>query len=527
MLRVLITLFAVCSWHVQVFAFEVTGATIKGAITSLSNGEISCVDLIQGHLDRIEAYDKAGPYLNSIISIAPLEALFEKAKSYDKIYHTTGKLYGSMHCIPIVAKDCYDHPQFPTTVASVVLKSCYPKYTSPVIANLEAEGAIIIAKTNLPDFTVGNSTFMSSISTLLGATKNAYVEERSPYGSSGGTGAAIAASLGMIGLAADTQGSIQLPSAAEGMVGIRPTQGLVSAENEFPLVMAQDSNGPISRTVADAASILELIVNETVIRENDGNSDYTSYLDADGLRGRRIGFSRDAFASFTVGDMEVEPDLEVVAAVETALGNMAAAGATVKDTNVSRPLSLYLNLNRKEVGDCGSSWNQYGISRYLEHNYADNCPIKNIQDIIDSGVYPAGDITRSWLDAMVNYTLPPDEDPACTKYEEVTTTARELVLDILARNEVDFVVYPVMNRLPTSITPDSSDPVINLITYISASTRLPSVTFPVGYAADGVPISMSITGRQYSEGELIRIVYGFEQQVFNAMRRLPVDYPPL
>lgn len=221
-------------------AFEVTGISINDALAALSTGECSCVEMIQSHLDRIAAYDQdtAGPFLNSILAVASHDKLMQKAKSYDQFFQTTGKLVGSMHCMPIVAKDCYDHPEFPTTVASVVLKSCFPKYTSPVVAKLEAEGAILIAKTNLPDFTVGNASYMSSISTLGGTTKNAYVANRSPYGSSGGTGAAIAASLGIIGLAADTQGSIQLPSAAEGMVGIRPTQGLVSADNEFPLVMA-------------------------------------------------------------------------------------------------------------------------------------------------------------------------------------------------------------------------------------------------------------------------------------------------
>lgn len=274
--------------------------------------------------------------------------------------------------------------------------------------------------------------------------------------------------------------------------------------------------------------IKELIVNQTVILENGADSHYTSFLDSDGLRGRRIGFSRDTLATCIVGDNVInQPDEEVVSTVNAALKAMAAAGALVKDVNVSRPLSLYLSTSRQVVNDCGASWNNYGISSYLKNNYDGSCPIKSIQGIIDSGVYPEGDTTREWLDAMVNYTLLPYEDPACEAYEASTAGGRQLVMDILDSHDVDYVVYPVMNRLPTSINPDPTDPHISLITYISASTRLPSVTFPIGYATDGTPISMSVTGPQYSEGDLIRLVYGFEQQVFNSLRRLPHDYPPL
>lgn len=314
------------------------------------------------------------------------------------------------------------------------------------------------------------------------------------------------------------------------IIGIRPTQDLTAHDNQFPLVIAQDSNGPISRTVEDAAIILELIVNQTVVTQNGVDASYTKYLDKNGLSGKRIGFSRDVLSTVEIAPgVWYAPDENVVRAADKALNDMSKAGAIIVDNvNIASALSEFLNKNNANTTACGTAWNRYGITAYLETSPLDSCPIKTIQDIIDTGVYPPGDDTRAWLDAMVDYPMSPFEDPACASYEQMKTDGESLVLSMMADAGVDYILYPVFNRLPTLMDPDPSDPLNMPYTFLSASTRMPSLTFPVGYGdEDGIPISLSLTGPRYSEAELISLAYGYEQQFFSNVYRSTDNYPPL
>jgi Asp-tRNA(Asn)/Glu-tRNA(Gln) amidotransferase A subunit family amidase len=221
--------------------------SIHEAILSFQNREVSCVDFISSYLKRIEDLDRNGSRpLTAIISVntsRDFEKAIARARAIDEQHLETGQLVGKLHCIPIVAKDSYSHADFPTTGGSALLRDCFPTDTDQVLRQLESQGAVLLGKANMPDFTVGDSStgVVQSNSTIRGPTVNAYAPLRSPYGSSGGTGAAIAAGLAVIGLGADTQGSIQMPSACEGLVGVRPTQGLVSAVGDIPLVSAEQT----------------------------------------------------------------------------------------------------------------------------------------------------------------------------------------------------------------------------------------------------------------------------------------------
>lgn len=185
-----------------------------------------------------------------------------------------------------------------------------------------------------------------------------------------------------------------------GVSGLRPTQGLVSGRNEFPLVIPQDSNGPISQHVSDVASILEIMVDPAVVTDKHLNAKYTDYLNVDGLRGKRIGFSRDVFATLAIKDKVIlEPDSSVVKVVEEALVAMAASGAVIVDNvNVSLPISRYLNGNGENTTLCGQAWNRQGISMYLEENLLESCPIKTVQDIIDTGMFALVRLSLSSMD---------------------------------------------------------------------------------------------------------------------------------
>jgi len=260
-------------------------------------------------------------------------------------------------------------------------------------------------------------------------------------------------------------------------------------------------------------------VDPEVANAHSVDTKYSNYLIATGLQGARIGFSRDAIQP----QGPLVPDPLVVSAANQTVEDMRTAGALIQDLNlVSQIAGLILSAN--STRECGGSWNRKGIEDYLATSPMPDCPVKTIQDIIDSGVYPKGDLTRNWLDDMVNATLPP-EIP-CASYDNAKATAQKLVLDSFAANNVDFILYPTMTGPPTLMKPNMSDIQIT-ITFVSASTGLPSITFPVAYGPDGIPIGMSLTGRPYSEGDLIKLVYGFEEAIFNKRRRQPKDYPPL
>ena len=213
--------------------------SVNATLTNYTSGEFSCVQLMNGYDRRIKSYDviDTGSHLNSITNVHPL--LSDRATQLDEYYNDNDALVGKLHCIPIVVKDTYGHLDFPITAGSAALSDCFPAYFSPVIHALQSEGAIIIAKTNLPDFTVGDDVNPGSNSSLIGATSHAYTPTRSPYGSSGGTAVAVSAGLAVAGLGADTNGGIILPAAANGMVGLRPTQGLVSSDGCVPMTQGK------------------------------------------------------------------------------------------------------------------------------------------------------------------------------------------------------------------------------------------------------------------------------------------------
>eukprot|EP00164_Ancoracysta_twista_P007144 GFYU01010095.1.p1 GENE.GFYU01010095.1~~GFYU01010095.1.p1 ORF type:complete len:407 (-),score=116.87 GFYU01010095.1:41-1240(-) len=399
----------------------------------------------------------------------------------------------------------------------------------------------------MPDFTIGSgkSGYPDSTSTIAGACKNAYNAERSPYGSSGGTGAAVAASFGVIGMAEDTQGSIQMPAAAEGMIGVRPTQGLVSSAGMFPLVPVQDMPGPICRSVMDAATVLEVLVDPTKVDNDDCDvpvggidSEYVAAVntvtpgDTEPLSDVKIGFSRDVFGTYPFPgpppERVVAPEEAVVTAVNEALGGIAGLGAEVSDVNVVMGVSdLLMGPKYANVSECGLSWNRAAINEYLSSSLQADCAVKDIGDILSSGFYKDGDATLAWLKAAQGATVPPEEDPACALYKESKVEAREFVLKTMKDAGVDYILYPTFNRLPMSIHGDPTDPVNIPITFISASTGLPAVVFPVDYAEDGTPISVSITGPPYSEAKLLMIAHAFEQNVFRPKKVWPKAYPPL
>ena len=274
--------------------FIMDEATISGIHDAMKKGTITCRILVEHYLKRIEAYDQKGPSLNSIICVNP-KAL-EEADELDKKFREKG-LTGPLHGIPVLLKDNVDTFDMPTTAGSKSLEGFYPDDDAFITKNFRNAGALILAKTNLHEFAIWGET----ISSIQGQTLNPYDLERTPGGSSGGTGAGIAANFGTVGIGTDTINSIRSPASANNLVGIRPTIGLVSRDGIVPYSFTQDTAGPITRTVEDGVRVLDVISgydssdDETAWGEGKKPDSYVRYLNNDGLKGKRIGVLESFF----------------------------------------------------------------------------------------------------------------------------------------------------------------------------------------------------------------------------------------
>src|SRR5262250_334017 len=253
-------------------------ATISSIHAALSAREVTCVQVIQAYLNRIEAYDHRGPALNSIITINP-HAL-ETAAEMDRLDTATVR-QRPLHCIPVILKDNYDTADMPTTGGSLTLAKLVPAADGFVVKRLRQAGAIVVAKANLMELAWSGTT----VSSLGGQTRNPYDLTRTPGGSSGGTGAAIAASFGIVGTGSDTGQSVRSPASAQSLIGLRPTRGLISRTGIIPNSTTQDEAGPITRTVEDAARMLDVMAGYdpddpiTAFGASQIPKTYTAFLD--------------------------------------------------------------------------------------------------------------------------------------------------------------------------------------------------------------------------------------------------------
>ena len=278
-----------CATPGSMSTFELPEATVASVHQALASGALTCVQLTQRYIDRIEAYNLKGPALRAIITVNP-KAL-ETAAEMDRLYKANPAAAGPLHCIPVILKDNFNTADMPTTAGNVSMKDSVPPADAFTVARIRKAGALILAKSNLQEFARGGM----SVSSLGGQVLNPYDLTRTPGGSSGGTGVAIAANMAVLGTGSDTGQSIRSPASANNLVGIRPTRGLVSRAGVIPNSLTQDEIGPITRTVTDAALLLDVMAGYdpadpiTALGTGRIPKSYTQHLHRDALRGARIG----------------------------------------------------------------------------------------------------------------------------------------------------------------------------------------------------------------------------------------------
>jgi Asp-tRNA(Asn)/Glu-tRNA(Gln) amidotransferase A subunit family amidase len=491
-------------------AFRPEEATIAAVHAALAEGRATCVDIVQAHLRRIEAYDKRGPAVNAVITLNA-KAL-ETAADLDRVYRTNVPVSRPLYCIPIVLKDNFDTADLPTTGGSLTLARSIPPRDAFVVKKLRDAGAIVLAKTNLTELARGGM----SVSSLGGQTRNPYDLTRTPGGSSGGTGAAVAASFAVAGTGSDTGQSVRSPASALSLVGLRPTRGLVSRTGIIPVSTTQDEAGPIARTVADAARMLDVMAGFdpddpiTAFGAHTIPASYTALLKPDGLKGARIGVLSEFFG----GGAEHR---EVNAVMDRAMATMSTAGATLVRIAIPGLDELTREIQVSEYET------RVAFNRYLAA-LGPGAPVKTLQEFIARGQFHGSLRAGLEADQRVADGL---NDPEYRNRLLRREALRQAVMTVFASNRLDAILYPHQRRLVSPIGEEQ----LERNGVLSNSTGFPAITFPGGFATPGpsaplgVPVGAELLGPEWGEPALIRLAFAFEQAA--GVRRPPASTPPL
>ncbi len=484
-------------------AFELNEATIDELQRAMASGKETAQSLTRKYLDRIDEIDKHGPAINSVIETNP-DAL-AIASDLDK-ERKAGRTRGRLHGIPVLIKDNIDtHDRMMTTAGSLALAGSIPPQDSFVARRLRDAGAVIIGKTNLSEW----ANFRSSHSTSGwsgrgGQTRNPYVLDRNPCGSSSGTGAAIAANLATIGVGTETDGSVVCPSNANSLVGIKPTLGLISRAGIVPISHSQDTAGPMCRTVADAAILLSALTGidsrDEATKASGGKFlvNYTRSLDADGLKGARIGVHRKAFGFNDAVDKLMNDCLDII----------KRHGATIVDP-ADIPTQGKFDDSEFEVllYEFKADLNAYLAS------LGARAPVKSLKEIIDfNEQYRDREMPWFGQDIMIKAQA---KGPLTEKaYKDALAknlrlSRKEGIDFVMDKNKLDALIAPTGGPpWPTDWV--NGDHFTGGYSTASAVAGYPHVTVPAGYLF-GLPVGLSFFGRAWSEPTLIKFAYAFEQ----------------
>jgi amidase len=483
--------------------FELEEVTIAELQAGMKAGKWTARSVAQKYLSRIEEIDKRGPSVNSIIELNP-DAL-SIAEQLDRERKTKGSR-GPLHGIPVLIKDNIDTAdRMTTTAGSLALAGSIPLKDSFIVQRLRAAGAVILGKTNLSEWAnIRSSHSSSGWSGRGGQTKNPYVLDRNPCGSSSGSGAAIASNFAAVAVGTETDGSVVCPSSANSLVGIKPTLGLVSRSGIIPIAHSQDTAGPIARTVTDAAVLLNILAgvdaDDAVTVESRGKSsaDYTQFLDAQGLRGARIGVPRKYFGFNDQVDKLINSSIEEMRKLGAVIVDPAEIETTGKFDDSELEVLLYelkadLNKYLAALGPRAPVRSLKEIIEFNEKNSDREMPFFG-QDLFIKAEAKGPLTDKAYLDALAkNQKLSRDEG----------------IDAVMSKHNLDAMVAPTGGPAwPTDLL--NGDHFTGGYSSPSAVAGYPHITVPAGYA-HSLPVGISFFGRAYSEPVLLKLAYAFEQ----------------
>jgi amidase len=515
--------------------FDVIEATIPSVHAAMDARRLTCRELVQAYLDRIAAYDKQGPALNSIQTVNP-RALAE-ADSLDGVLRARGPR-GPLHCVPVLVKDQIETKDMPTTYGSVLFKDFVPQRDATTVQRLERAGAIILAKTTMGEFA------QRYVSSAAGVIRNAYDPTRNPSGSSGGSGSAAAANFGLVAIGEDTGGSIRGPAAVTSLVGLRPTLPLVSRHGMLPANPTQDTMGPMTRTVADAARVLDVIAgydpNDPVTAYAVGNmpASYVAALKPTALRGARIGILRVTRDTVTVRSARMDSIARVDTAAarrdsiarfnateylkvrplfERAIADLRAQGAVIVDSITVPTVPGARFGNDFETEEATDAY-------FAQHP---NAPYRTLKEIL-----LAGGVAPARARALIEYVGRTTDEANYGAVMRHREALRIAMLKLMADEQLDAIIYATYDAPPSTIPEGmATDPRPN-DGYgrgdnrgLSPTLAWPALTVPMGFSPDGLPAGLEFLGRPWSEPQLLGYAYAYEQVTRH--RRPPPTTPAL
>jgi Asp-tRNA(Asn)/Glu-tRNA(Gln) amidotransferase A subunit family amidase len=415
----------------------------------------------------------------------------------------------------MIVKDNFETQRLQTADGALALSGFIPAKDASQVKRVKDAGALVLAKSNMAEWAFSPYETVNSI--LPGYTRNPYAIDRVTAGSSGGTAAAIAASLGLVGLGSDTGNSIRGPSSHQALVGIRSTMGLTSRAGVIPLSLLADIAGPMARTVEDAVKVFQVIVGAdpddpvTAAAAAHLPQDYAKSLDRNGMRGAAIGVLRQAYERDTT-------DPEIVRIFMTAVEDMRRAGAVIVDPATVGGLDT---LHR--AGDSGPCMGfKYDLNRYLAAQ-GDRVPVKSLAEIIKSRRFHPS--AQSRLESAEKGPENGPDSEACKADKAYREGVRQAVLATMDKLKLDAFVYPTWSNPPRLIG-DLNTPHGDNSQFFSPITGFPAINVPIGYSRGGtLPAGMTIYGRPWSEPMLIKLAYAYEQATRH--RRPPASTPPL
>lgn len=487
--------------------------SIAAAREQMEKGALTSHKLTQRYLLRIDAMDKRGAAVNAVIELNPDALSIADAMDAER---KAGKVRGPLHGIPVLIKDNIDSADtMKTSAGSLALANNTAAKDAFIVERLRAAGAVLLGKTNLSEWANFRSTRSSSgWSGRGGQTRNPYVLDRNPCGSSSGSGAAIAGDFATVGIGTETDGSIICPSSINGLVGIKPTVGLWSRSGIVPISASQDTAGPMARSVADAAALLTALTgtdprDDATSASAGHTADYTKFLDAAGLKGARIGVARN-LAGFN-------PDVDKT--LEEAIAAIKTAGATIVDAanfdtlgkfdNEELDVLLYefkdgLNKYLATAGSGVTARTLEALIAWNEKEKAREMPWFG-QELFERAQKKGPLTDAAYKDARAK----------CVRMSRA-----EGIDGVLAKHKVDAIVFP--SNAPAWVTDHiNGDHVAGGNTTFAAVAGYPSITVPMGLV-HGLPVGLSFVGTAWSEGALIKLAYAFEQAT--KARRSPKYY---
>lgn len=509
---------------VSAHALAIEEATIADIHAAYREGRMSVQQVVEAHLARIDTYDKRGPLINSLITINP--KAIEEAKAMDaKLAASKGKLSGALFGIPVIVKDNLDAIGMPMTSGFQGWKNYYPPSDAPVVAKIKAAGGIVIAKASLSEFARGGGDNINSV--VGGFARNPYNTAFATGGSSGGTGASIAASFGVVGIGTDTGGSVRMPAAHNSLAGLRPTVGLVSRTGVVPLDSNRDTAGPMARSVADMVTLLDVIAGpdaeDAATARSAGHisKSYSAGLRKDSLKGARLGVLRQAF-----NDRVADP--RVIEHFDKTIAELKAAGAEIVDPFVVAELDTIPRPPQTQARfkDDLTKW----IAKHP------GVPYPSVQAIADSRlVHP---LHQQGMESSA-LAKPVAEDPETIEGAKNEQRFRDAFMKAMDGAKVDALVFPTWAQLPAingdRNTQIASEPktgrdsaptrLSSSLTYVGSMLQWPAMSVPSGFLGEGLPVGLQILGRAWDDAKVVQ--YGFAYEQATHYRRPPPSTPLL